>query len=342
MSMVCPQCNGSFEQRLQCPTCRVRLLYQADRRGGKDRLPGQPDQWQHTPWGRIMVGLLLAQGLYHGMRQLCSAGMLAAGEGATPDVWATLFGLMLLQGLQGCGILVGGTLAGAGQRRGMLIGTLVGLWNGVIFAVMQQWNGKALTTVTAYGQPVLLTAFGALGGLIGSLIWRPLPALTMPDPDPGRKAVKFASRGKGSLLAGPVAWGRVLLGVAVTVGGTLWAHVILNFVLEFAEGKLTITSRVQAQLVTTEICVLVVLLGSCLAGATTVNGLKQGICVGLVAAAVLIGIQMGSTKADIYQMIYTGTSTFFLSLAGGWFGGQLFPPVINPRRGKKFHPASAL
>ena len=27
MAMVCPQCAGSYEQRLQCPTCGVRLLY---------------------------------------------------------------------------------------------------------------------------------------------------------------------------------------------------------------------------------------------------------------------------------------------------------------------------
>src|SRR3989442_1640852 len=32
MSMVCPKCNGSFEQRLQCPACNVRLLYQAPSR----------------------------------------------------------------------------------------------------------------------------------------------------------------------------------------------------------------------------------------------------------------------------------------------------------------------
>ena len=29
MSMVCPQCHGSFSQRLQCPSCGVRLEYQA-------------------------------------------------------------------------------------------------------------------------------------------------------------------------------------------------------------------------------------------------------------------------------------------------------------------------
>ena len=32
MAMVCPQCNGSFEQRLNCPGCNVRLLYQAPTR----------------------------------------------------------------------------------------------------------------------------------------------------------------------------------------------------------------------------------------------------------------------------------------------------------------------
>src|SRR5262249_15604951 len=125
MSMVCPQCNGSFNQRLNCPMCGVRLLYQAGRQapGGG---PGQSGQWQNTPWGRILVGLLLAQGLYYGLRQLCDAGMLVASDDTSHGIWKTLFGLILLQGLQALGLLVGGIFAGSGQRRGLLLGTVVG------------------------------------------------------------------------------------------------------------------------------------------------------------------------------------------------------------------------
>ena len=89
MAMVCPQCNRSYQQRLQCPGCDVRLLYQASKRGqtGDD----QRSQWQQSPWGRMVVGLLLAQGLYYGLRQLYTAGVLVTGDAAAHDVWSTLY-----------------------------------------------------------------------------------------------------------------------------------------------------------------------------------------------------------------------------------------------------------
>jgi hypothetical protein len=189
--------------------------------------------------------------------------------------------------------------------------------------------------VTAYGEPLLLTAFGAVGGLLGSLIWKPLPALPLPGPVGDRKAtVKFARQAKPSLFAGPVSWIRVVLGTAVVVGGALWANVILSFVLQASEGRLTIHSRLQAQLVTLEICALAVLIGSCLAGATTRNGLKQGLNVGLASSAVLLGFSLGAAHVSVNELIFKSLSTSFLALAGGWFGGQLFPPVIHAARRK--------
>src|SRR3954453_1512175 len=100
MPMVCPQCNASYEQRLQCPNCGTRLLYQAP----LDR--GDVSSWQQTPWGRIAIGLLLAQGLYYGLRQLCLAALLAMNEDASHgrDVYRTIGGLVLLQALQAIGV----------------------------------------------------------------------------------------------------------------------------------------------------------------------------------------------------------------------------------------------
>jgi hypothetical protein len=274
----------------------------------------------------------------------------AAGGG----VWKTLFGLMLLQGLQAFGLLVGGIFAGAGQRRSLVLGTVVGVWNGVIVIALDYFSGRPngggalstyavpLNSVTAYGEPLLLTAFGALGGLIGSLIWKPLPVLPIPGQDGDRKgAVKFSRKDKVSLFAGPVAWVRVALGTAVVVGGALWANVILSFVLQAAEGKLTIRSRLQAQLVTLEICALAVLVGSCLAGATTRNGLKQGLCVGLAAGAVLLGISLSGGQISLNELVFKGLSTSFLAMAGGWFGGQLFPPVVHAARRKSVRTLTA-
>jgi hypothetical protein len=341
MSMVCPQCNAAFEQRLQCPNCAVRLLYQSSRRASEAGLPGQAGQWQHTPWGRIFIGVVLAQGLYHGLQQLCTAGLLAVSE-ETQNVWTTLFGLILLQGIQGIGLLAGGMLAGAGQRRGLLLGAVVGVWNGAVLILIEHWRTRSgaapgtnplpLTAVTAYGQPLLLSAFGAIGGLIGSLIWKPLPALSIPDQPTGKAALKLSDRRRRALLAGPVAWPRVLIGIALAVSGSLWANGILSFVMRALERKLAITSRLQAQLVTMEICALAALLGSCLAGATTSNGLKQGLIVGIGSAVILVGIQLAAAAPALDRIFLTAAGTATLALVGGWFGGQLFPPVIGPRR----------
>src|SRR5262245_51182876 len=112
MSMVCPECHGTYAQSLQCPTCGVRLQYQhAPRRHSGLAAPGA---WQHTPWGRVLVGLMLTQGLSYGLQLLCTAGLLATDEEANRTVWATLFGLVLLQALQGLSLILGGALTGAG------------------------------------------------------------------------------------------------------------------------------------------------------------------------------------------------------------------------------------
>src|SRR5262249_12629809 len=159
-------------------------------------------------------------------------------------VWKSFYGLLIMQGFQVVGLLVGGALAGAGRRQGALYGGIVGLVNGIIFVVVvQQGNVGLFTPVTLYGQPVLQTACGAFGGILGCLIWRPLPTINVASP---RKA---GPRGRPSgifvLFKGRVAWFQVLLGVALAVGGALWANPILDFVQESSEGKLTIETNLQ-------------------------------------------------------------------------------------------------
>jgi len=352
MSMVCPKCNASFEQRIQCPACDVRLLYLPNSRPIPAGMPGETGQWQHTPYGRIFVGLLLAQGVYHGLQQLCTAGLIAITAESSREVWATLFGLVLQQGLQGFGILVGGVLAGAGQRRGIVIGTVLGILSCFVVLVVDyfgaphvtlfgtQGDGQPLTIVAQYGQPLLMVVVGAVGGLISSLIWKPLPTLTAPAPaNAGKSSIKLARRHKAGLFSGPIAWPRVVLGIAATVAGSFWANSILKLVLDSSDGKLSISSRLQAQLVTMEICALAVLIGSSLAGATTVNGLKQGLCVGIGATLILFAIDLRNPSVAGHKMVYTAISTLGLSLLGGWFGAHLFPPILGGRRRKVHAPS---
>jgi hypothetical protein len=336
MAMVCPQCKASHEQALHCPSCGVRLLYQSHpRRGDDDAAASDSGQWLHTPIGRVLAAICLAQGLAYGLQMLCNAGVLAAAEDAERSVWSTLYGLVLLQTLQGLSLLVGGALAGAGQRRAALLGCVVGLVHALLFMLIQDVRGEQATEVAMYGQPILHIGFGLVGAIIGASIWRPLPTLAMPEfeidknfkPVRGRRAV-FAA------LAGPIAWPRVVMGIVLVTAGFMWTPQLLGVVLEASQGsKVRVTDHLQAQLVTWEIVGLATLLGAAVAGATTRNGLKQGLCVGMGTSVVLVGIYLGNRAFPVDKTLYTVGCILPLTVAGGWFGGQLLPPVqVQSRR----------
>jgi len=309
----------------------VRLHYQSHSPGSQGHLQLPEGQWQHTPWGRIAVGVLVAQGLAYGLQMLCTAGLLAASEESTRTVWATICGLVVLQGLQALSLLIGGGLTAAGQHRGMLLGSLVGVISGPIFVILHKLNGEALTEVTLYGQPILALIFGTLGGLLGSAIWKPLPTLRMPGASGEGAKHRPVGRAKSTLLAGPIAWGRVAVGVAITVAAVLWPHTILTFVVDASQGTLRLQSKLQAELVTWEIAGLLALLAAAFAGAMTSNGLKQGLCVGVGTAIVLIGTHFGNRASVLEHTVLLVASAFCLTVVGGWFGGQLFPPIVGRR-----------
>ena len=333
MSMVCPTCKKAYQLAMTCPACKVRLLYQAQSlKGGnlEDSDPGA--HWQQTPWGRMIVGLVLAQGLSFGLQQLLTAWLLASGDDGSKQVWATLWGLALLHSVQGLSLLFGGALTGAGQHRGMLYGAFVGLVNGLIFLVVQRQSGEVLNDLALFGQPLLHMVFGGLGGLIGQQIWKPLPRVKLPeDLSPPPPPVIVPAKGL-LFLTGPVHLVRIFVGSAFVVTGVLFSGKILEFVINTGQGKLSLSSHLQAQLVAWEIAGLVIVIGSGLAGATTFNGLKQGLCVGVASSLIYIGTQLANPKANLESVLFMLITMIGFGLIGGWFGGQLFPPVARSRR----------
>lgn len=335
MAMVCPKCLESYPQRLNCPSCGVRLQYQALRNprsaGGEDA----DDAWQQTPWGRLVVGLLLAQGGYYVLRHLYSAGVLVIHPPGDGDTWAALTSLIILQALQGVSVFAGGVLSGAGERRGLLLGAVVGLWHGVLFVAAQHWNRQPMTNLHLVGEPLLQSAIGAAGGLVGGLIWRPIPDLIIPADLRVAQPLLPARRPGPSSFDGPIAWARVVTGMAVAIGGIVWVDVIREFVIDASEGKLQIDTHLQAELVTWEISALAMLTGSGLAGSTTRNGMKQGLVVGLGTAIVLLGVRLASGTATPQIAMVIGISALGLGLSGGWFGSQLLPPIDRSLQRKR-------
>jgi DNA-directed RNA polymerase subunit RPC12/RpoP len=340
MAMVCPQCAISYEQRLQCPSCGVRLLY--DFRGPKPKTQALP-RWQQTPWGRILIGLVLAQGLYYGLQHLLT-GLLEAlnGQGLLHWTWTSLSGLVFLQIVQVVALTAGAVLAGGGQPRGATLGALVGVWNGVLSVLLDPILHPdfvpTLTTLTLVGVPLVHIAFGAMGGWIGYSIWRPVrPTLAAKATPLVRN--RGVARLRAPLFSGRVAWFRVALGALFAAAGYLTATMVFNFIIDFSSGKLASDGFWQDRVVTWEIQALAVLVGGGLAGYNTANGLKQGMWVGLAASMLLLCVLFGLSRLTPEQAALTVVCCFCLCLAGGWFGSQLFPPVLE-FKSRRLGPAS--
>ncbi len=337
MPLACPQCKQVFEKNGVCPACGVVLLYQATNL--QSDVPTNPcdeddsAQWQQTPWGKIIIGLILAQGLSFGLLQLLTAGFLASGDGE--NAWQTLWGIVLRHAIHGASLIVGGAITGAGQSRGIIYGSLVGFASGVISFLLQGHSTESISDYINFAEPIMHLAIGGFGGALGMLIWRPTPKL--PELEGSNPSVPTMSWGfsLGKAFAGPIHLGRVCAGAFVIVVGVVWSRAILDFVLRASNGNLAISSHLQAQLVSMEIAALVAILGAGLAGATTRNGLKQGLCVGFAASMIVLGLQIGGPNFIIESAVFTMSGIIAVASVGGWFGGQLFPPLSANRRRRR-------
>jgi hypothetical protein len=338
MPLACPQCKQSFEQSGVCPLCNLVLMYYAPNLQSEPAASNQEEddqsRWQQTPWGKILIGLILAQGLNFGLQQLVTAVFIATGDGS--DVWRTLWGIVVRHSVLAASLLIGGALSGAGQRRGIIYGAFVGLTSGVISVCLHNNISEIFSSPLIYAEPVIHLVTGAFGGALGMLIWRPIPVL--PELEGSSTQIPLPGLGAilGDMFTGPVHMGRVCAGAFVVVIGVVWSQAIMEFLLGFSNGALALTSNLQAHLVSLEIAALVVLIGAAFAGATTRNGMKQGLCVGLAASAIVLGVQISTPRFVLEGAIFTMSGIGVFAVVGGWFGGQLFPPVVARKRKRGF------
>jgi hypothetical protein len=287
--------------------------------------------WQNTPWGRILIGLLLAQGLYYGLRHF-TIGLILAIQPPTDtrDEATALWQLVVIQVLQGVTLLAGGILAGSGQRNGVLLGAVVGVWNGVLAGLTSGSAGQPFSAVALYGDPLVQTALGALAGWLGSAIWKPAPVEEHRGPPPVTR--KAPTRARKPLFAGPLAPIRIIVGTALAVIGSLCATLLYSLIDRLSEGGPAGSGATLDLLVTMEIKAIALLAGGVLAGVGTHNGLKQGLCVGIVTTLILAALEPRAADQWLgaLGLILVGAMGF--CLVGGWFGSQLFPPVASSKR----------
>jgi hypothetical protein len=311
-------------------------------------------RWHQTPPGRLFAGMLLGLGLGYGLLQLTASLLYIWARDAGRDGLPPSVGWLVFLGLQGAAVGLGGALAAVGTRKGASYGGVIGLLSGGIALTGLQsgacawlaepfigtlrpsshglpFSGNALSTVL-----VLDLICGLVGGLIGGRMWRTPDRLRIPKikpilSEPPSRELRSSSRYRPtkavappSAWTGPVAWLRVLSGIGVAFGLAMVHRQIINMILIFGEGYIRLESASQETLAMKEIFALAILLGGCVAGATTPNGLKQGLFVGLGAGfAQTLLILHAPQAADL--LFFIMLSAIFLAPLGGWFGSNLLP-----------------
>jgi hypothetical protein len=308
----------------------------------------RPLPWQQTPGGRIILGTLLALGLCYGLLQIGMAALRILGLDGEGKL-NPLAGLIVFQALQVLALLCGGMLAGAGQDRGSVLGGFVGILTGVgVLAamlagvgtnVLQSYStellrpGSPTHDMIMFGLPVQNLIAGAIGGLIGCWVWRPLPMAA--DPRYASMSKKAPARRepvpKLIRWTGPIAWVRVLLGTGIALVGALNAPRIVDFVLRASENKLQVMTQLENQVAYGEVFGLSIILGGIFAGATRINGLKQGVCVAFLLSIAMVGFLFRSADENGFSVLFPILSALLLAPVGGWFGSELLPPVSRHR-----------
>jgi hypothetical protein len=345
---VCPQCRHSYEGLEPCPKCHGGLLVTAPRRVAD--APGNRSrggEWQQSPGGRLILGVALTLGLCYGLLQMGMAGLRALGIDAASGALEPLVGFVFFLSLQALALLLGGAFVGAGQGRGMVLGATLGIISsflllatmltGAIAALVQSYSAELLSPqtpihqMTMYVLPLQHTLLGALGGMIGGSIWRPsAPLLLGPAGSAGRKTVRPKAAPKTvSRWAGPVAWGWVLAGTGVAVAGAYFTPNLVDFILSAAGHQLKVLSQLENQVAYGEVYGLAILLGGGVAGSNRSNGLKQGLCVGLLTAGIMAGAFLRAEAGFTVTVVFPLLSALLLAPVGGWFGSELLPPVLR-------------
>jgi hypothetical protein len=269
--------------------------------------------------------------LFRAVQQIATGILLLAMSPDSLDTFNTsLAGVLFWQILQGLALLFGTAIVGSGDASGFFHGTLVGIGNGLLCTLFPLIPGIAASDLALYGQTLIHAFLGLVGGWLGSLIWRPpfefVPTVGLSDTQKNNR------RRWKPLLAGAIGWPRVLIGAALGIAGSFWAGYLFDAMLEASQGRLASGSYFQDQIFIWEIKVLVLLLAGATAGANTNNGFKQGLVVGTLAAVVVIslpGMTQGVQQTGIVLLV-----TLALCTLGGWFGGQLLPPIVVRKKSK--------
>jgi hypothetical protein len=223
MAMVCAQCNQIYDQSERiCPMCGIQLfVHRRSTARSDDGLDGPiaaVTPWHQSTLGRMVICLLLTQGLAFCLQQLFTAWILASGTDSA-ESWHTPLGLVGLHVFHLVGLLAGGMLLAANQERGISASAMLGLWNGLVFVTIHRGANDAMPSWLFFSQPLLHLLFGILGGWLGYRIWPPVTVVAPDEPPLGERVKQPAAparprfRGKINTISGILGAPVVVLGV---------------------------------------------------------------------------------------------------------------------------------
>ncbi|HJZ53313.1 MAG TPA: hypothetical protein VKE74_00050 [Gemmataceae bacterium] len=352
MQLFCPSCQAAFSGASRCPRCGGLLLMpqeatpdESPRRRRESHEPICP-----TPLGRVIVGTLLALGLYLALRKLAT-GWLTATTG-DPDAWWMSFeGLRTVLGLQAGAAVFGALIAGACRPRGFPLGAVVGGLCGSLFLAAELVGGAPPADLVILVQPAVLLAAGGIAGTIGSRVWPTAPDVEMPPPAAAISKLSSIQLETDPPAATrrPTAWFRVLVGALLMVAGAGLADQIRFGAQKYSGGLLKVESRGQGRFLSWQFATLVILGGGALAGAGTGAGIRHGIFAGVLGAAGVLGLSSaqgeivipagywldklhlgGLALLDPAAVTAVASGVILAGMVGGWLGATLFLPLAPP------------
>ena len=281
MQLYCPACKTAAHPAERCARCGERLVAPSELASlSRDQIADPPTLVEPTAFGRVVVGVVVAQGLAVSLREL-SLGLLTA-----LDFSDLVPGPVVNWLLRGAAVIVGATVAGAGRGNGAATGGVTALvCVGSLLATdfLAAAKTTQLDNVAALG--ICLLALAA--GHVGSAFW---PAVVPLPPS------KVRSRGSSLIplkddpeVVRPIhlSWSRVALGVTVVIAGVLLADSVRLGMRSLAGHGLSLGSPTQVAVVDFLFASVAVLLGGLTAGGGTGAGLRHGTVAGVIAAPAL-------------------------------------------------------
>lgn len=347
MQLFCPACNAAYFGETRCPRCAGLLLMPHEVASNAPKEP-EPPPAQATPTalGRIMMGTVLALGLYLGVRKLLTASILVALQVGAGEWWLSLQGLTVIYSVQVVAVLFGALVAAAGRPYGYSLGFISGGLCGGLFLGFELLAGAPAQTLVLYLQPPVLALLGLVGGAVGSRLWQPAAILNIPLPS----GSKLSSLQLGDDLAEeqprPTWWVRVIAGAAIIVTGAAFADEARSFLQRNSGGLLHVESLGQSEYITWQFATLIAICGGVFAAAGTGAGMRHGMLAGMLGAAGIVAAcnTQGEALPPVYYFLARtsldhlplmsptvlgsiGLAVVSMGLLGGWLGGTLFPTM---------------